>query len=209
MKTEKGASPAGKVYDRIAPVYDLIEGLPEWLAFRRWRALLWSKVTGPAVLEVGVGTGKNFPYYPPGVRVTGVDISPKMLARARARARRLGIEVDLKQMDIQRLEFPDDRFDTVVSTFVFCSVPDPVQGLREVYRVTRPGGQVLLLEHVLSSWKALAWLMNLVNPLVRRLMGPNINRRTVGLVRASGLRIERVSDLSDIFKLIEARKPER
>ncbi len=110
-------------------------------------------------------------------------------------------------MDIQKLEFADNAFDTVVSTFVFCSVPDPVQGLREVKRVCQPGGKIILLEHVLSASRILASLMNLANPLVVRMMGANINRQTVENVRTSGLKVEKVTDLAaGIFKLIEARK---
>ena len=193
-------------YDRIAPVYDAMEGLVERSRYGQWRRLLWSKVEGDKILEIGVGTGKNFPYYPAGVEMTAIDFSEKMLQRAGAKARREGVKVSLRQMDVQNLEFADGTFDTVVGSFVFCSVPDPLRGLKEVERVTRPGGKMVLLEHVLSSNRIVAWLMNLVNPLVRT-MGPNINRRTVDNVASSGLIVEHVTGLSmGIFKLIEARK---
>ena len=110
-------------------------------------------------------------------------------------------------MDVQHLEFEDDTFDTVVSAFVFCSVPDPVRGLMEVERVCKPGGKVVLLEHVLSANRILGWLMNLANPLVVRVVGANINRRTVENVSQSALVVEQVTELwAGIFKLIEARK---
>jgi len=110
-------------------------------------------------------------------------------------------------MDVQALEFEDNSFDTVVASFVFCSVPDPIRGLTEIKRVCKPKGKVVLLEHVLSSKSVPAWFMNLVNPLAVRIMGANINRRTVENVIKSGLVIEQVSDLGwGIFKLIEARK---
>lgn len=195
---------ARKRYNRIAPFYDLMEGLVERSRFSKWRGLLWSKVEGEKILEIGVGTGKNFPYYPTGVEIAAVDFSDKMLARARQKAERQGIKVNLLQMDAQDLEFGDNTFDTVVATFVFCSVPDPVKGLREVGRVCKLGGKVLLLEHVLSANRVLARLMNLVNPVVLNLMGPNINRKTVENVAASGLMVEKVTDLaSGIFKMIE------
>ncbi len=204
---DKATNAARKSYNRIAPVYDLIEGLVERSRYRRWREVLWSKVAGSNILEVGVGTGKNFPYYPQGVEVTAIDFSEKMLQRAKKKARDPGIRVHLAQMDVQNLEFADSTFDTVVSSFVFCSVPDPIKGLAEVGRVCKPGGKILLLEHVLSANRALAWLMNLVNPIVVRVMGPNINRRTVEKVAGSGLKVTRVTDLAaGIFKLIEASK---
>jgi phosphatidylethanolamine/phosphatidyl-N-methylethanolamine N-methyltransferase len=203
----KSTKRARKLYDRIAPIYDLMEGLVERSKYGDWRRLLWSKVEGENILEVGVGTGKNFPYYPADVKITAIDFSGKMLRRARERAAREGVKVDLLQMDAQAMDFEDNTFDSAAATFVFCSVPDPVRGLEEIRRVTRPGGKVVLLEHVLSANRVLAGLMNLANPIISRLMGPNINRRTVENVGRSGLVVEQVTDLAaGIFKLIEARK---
>ena len=192
----------------MAPLYDFLEGAIERSRFRHWRKPLWDKVEGKRILEVGVGTGKNFPYYPPDTQVTAIDFSEKMLASARKKAAKQNVRVNLLQADVQKLEYPEDTFDTVVGTFVFCSVPDPVKGLMEVERVCKRGGQVLLLEHVLSSNRILAALMKLVNPVVVRMMGPSITRRTVGNVIKSGLIVVRVTDLgaAGIFKLIEARK---
>lgn len=208
MMTENKATKAAKRrYNRIAPVYDFMGGLIERSRYSRWREMLWRKVEGGNVLEVGVGTGTNFPYYPPQAEITAIDFSEKMLAYARDKASKQGVQIRLKQMDVQKLEFADNTFDTVVASFVFCSVPDPVGGLTEVERVCKPGGQVLLLEHVLSANRVLARLMNLANPLVVRSIGANINRRTIENVANSGLRVEQVTGLAaGIFKLIEARK---
>lgn len=194
-------------YNRIAPLYDLMEGLAEMSRYSKWRELLWDKAKGPHILEVGVGTGKNFPYYPADAEITAVDLSEEMLKRARDKARKQKVKVHLEQMDVQNLRFEDDTFDTVIASFVFCSVPDPVRGLMEVKRVCRPGGKVVLLEHVLSANHILGWLMKLANPLVVRTIGANINRRTVDNVIKSDLMLEQVTDLkAGIFKLIEARK---
>lgn len=191
-------------YDRLAPMYDLMEVLIERFSFRRWRERLWSRVRGEHILEVGVGTGKNMPFYPTEAQVTAVDLSEKMLAQARKRAQRLDLEVDLRPMDVQRLDFPDDSFDAAVATFVFCSVPDPVLGLKEVARVVRPGGQVILLEHVRARHPILGKIMDWLNPLVVRIMGANINRRTVENVQKAGPSLREVEDLtsSGIVKLI-------
>lgn len=194
-------------YDRIAAVYDLLELPIERLFYARWRKRLWADVEGPELLEVGVGTGKNMPYYPDGAHVTAIDLSERMLSLAHRRAKRLGLSVDLRQMDAQALAFPPDSFDTVVATFVFCSVPDPIMGLRELARVCQPDGEIRLLEHMRARNETLGRLMDLVNPVVVRAMGPNINRRTVDNVRKAGLQVDRVQDLSiqGVFKLIFAR----
>ncbi len=207
LTQDRATELAKRRYNRIAPLYDLMEGLIETSRYSKWRELLWSKVEGTNILEVGGGTGKNFPHYPADTEITAVDFSEKMLKRAKDKASKQKVKVHLQQMDVQNLDFKDNTFDTVVASFVFCSVPDPIRGLREVERVCKSGGKVVLLEHVLSANRILGWLMNLANPLVVRIIGANINRRTVENVTKSSLVVEQVTDLgAGIFKLIEARK---
>lgn len=193
-------------YQRIAPLYDLMEGVAE-RRYTPWRRRLWSLVRGPRVLEVGVGTGKNMPFYPSSCRITAVDLTPGMFERARARGRRLSVNnVTFRLGDVQALEFDDASFETALATFVFCSVPDPILGLRELRRVVEPGGQLLLLEHMRSPKPVVGWLMDAINPLVVRMMGANINRPTLHNIEEAGWRIEAVEDLAlgGIFKSIQA-----
>jgi len=194
-------------YDRIAPFFDFIEGAMEAMWFKPWRHRVWRLIEGERVLEVGVGTGKNLAFHPAGRHVTAVDFSERMLRRARERATRLGVGSDLRLMDVQALAFADGEFDTVVGTFVFCSVPDPLRGLGELRRALKPGGKLVLLEHVRSERKAAGWVMDLLDPWVSRLVGAHINRRTVENVEASGFRLERVERLNALVRLIEARSP--
>jgi phosphatidylethanolamine/phosphatidyl-N-methylethanolamine N-methyltransferase len=194
-------------YNRIAPVYDLTETFAD-RHFSPWREKLWSLIPVGRVLEVGVGTGKNLPYHPARMEVTGIDLSDCMLERARQKAQELDRPVVLREMDAQHLDFPDDSFEAAVGTFVFCSVPDAERGLRELARVIKPGGRIALLEHVRIERPLLVGkLMDWLDPLVVRVMGAHINRRTAELVREAGLEIEAVEDLGPLglVKLITAR----
>lgn len=193
-------------YQRLSKFYDRMEAMQE-RRYLPWRKELWSLVNGPRLLEVGVGTGKNMEFYPLGLDISAIDLTPGMLERARLRAQALGRSVDLRLGDVQSLEFPDRSFDTAVATFVFCSVPNPLLGLKELNRVVRPGGQVLLLEHVRAASALVGLLMDLANPMVVRMMGANINRRTVENASNAGLQIESIHSLGPggIYKLIQAR----
>ena len=194
-------------WNRTARLYDYMMALMNRVGMKKWRRLLWSKVGNSSVLEIGVGTGNNFPYYPANAEITAVDFSEEMLKRARDRASRLKVKVDLRQMDAQNLEFPDNTFDTVVASAVFCAIPDPVRGIREVERVCKPGGKVVLLEQDFSANRFSRLLVKLVNPWVMR-MGSDFRRRPLENVAKSGLKVERVTKLwAGMFKLIEARKP--
>lgn len=179
----------------------------EHIGGRRWREMLFAELPAGRILELGVGTGANIDYYPRSDRTyVGIDISPRMLERARRRSDRLHVPVELLGMDAQHLDFPDGTFDAVVTTFVFCSVPDPVQSLREARRVLNKNGLALFLEHMRPQGKLSGRVFDILNPLPLKLMGVSINRRTVASINAAGFKIMEEKLLwGDIFKLIKAR----
>lgn len=158
-----------RAYERIAPVYDLLDGVYEWSWKRRLRAELFAHALPGRLLDVGVGTGCNMPFYPRQADVVGIDASPAMLERARRRAARLGRPVELRQMNLLQLAFPDGTFDTVVATFVLLCLPDALQlpALQELARVTRPGGLILLLDYHRSSRTAVRFWMRLLSAWLR------------------------------------------
>jgi ubiquinone/menaquinone biosynthesis C-methylase UbiE len=166
---------------------------------------LFAKMRG-ATLMVSAGTGNDFRFFRPGQSIIAIDISPKMLARAAAKAAEYHGTIDLREMDVCQLPFPDDKFDTVVTVCTFCSVPKPVSGLRELHRVLKPGGQILMFEHVRSRIGPLGVFLDLMTPLSRR-VGPDLNRGTVGNLQKAGFKIRREENVYlDIVKMIEGVK---
>ena len=197
-------------YNTVSTIYDLMEWPVEQLWYKKWRRKLWQNIHGPTVLEIGVGTGKNIPYYPKNVELTGIDLSPDMLKRGKKMLpKSINDSVTLREMDAQQMEFPDDTFDEVAATFVFCSVPDPIMGLKEALRVTKPGGGLHLLEHMKPQQPFLASIMESLDAPMHYVSGVHIARETVRNVERAGWHIERVQDLTTtgIFKKIEATKP--
>lgn len=189
-------------YDRTARHYDVMTWPMEVMAMDRYRSRLIAEVEGARVLEVGVGTGRNLSLYPDAVQVDAIDFSPRMLERAQRRPPRANVCLAL--MDVQELAWPSETFDTVVSTCVFCSVPDALKGLQEIRRVLRAGGRALFLEHVRPGTPWLAALFDWLDPFVSR-RGPHINRRTMETIRAAGFVVEREENLmSDVLKLVVA-----
>jgi ubiquinone/menaquinone biosynthesis C-methylase UbiE len=189
MRREDATARARRVWDRYAPRYDRDMALFERVLFGNGRAWVCSWAEGE-VLEVGVGTGRNLPFYPTGVRLTGVDLSPAMLAVAGDRARAVGREVALREADAQSLPFADASFDTVVCTLSLCAIPDDRAAIGEMRRVLRPGGRLLLLDHVDSSRRAVRAVQRLVETVTVRLAGEHFTRRPLPLVAEAGFVIE-------------------
>lgn len=159
------------------------------------------------VLFVAAGTGLNFSNFPPGKEILAIDISSRMTEAARARAIEYKGSLSLQQADVQLLPFADSSFDTVATASTFCSVADPVQGLKELYRVLKPGGAMLMFEHVRSRNPLLGLCLDFLTVAMRRL-GPAMNRDTVGNVQRAGFVVDRVvCAYLDIFLTIEAHKP--
>ena len=192
-------------WDRASRTYDLVT----WGDERRFgpaKCDLFSRMSGECLM-VAVGTGNDFRYFPPGLAITAIDVSPSMLERARRRADRYPGRLQLRIMDVQALDLADATFDTVVTACTFCSVPDPLRGLRELYRCLKPGGQLLMFEHVRSRVGPIAVLQDLMTPITRRL-GPDMNRETVANVVRTGFELCREENVYlDIVKAIQARRP--
>jgi ubiquinone/menaquinone biosynthesis C-methylase UbiE len=207
-----------KRYDRVAPVYDSLEYLMEKGKMGDWRQNLWQNVSKKIkhsdlnrseikLLEAGVGSGKNIKYYPDDLEIFAIDFSPKMIQEAEKKSKKYNREVKLLEMDIQDLKFEDNYFDLIVTSCVFCSVPDPVQGLKELKRVLKNDGRILMLEHMRSQNELVAKVMDWFNWVSLYTWGANINRKTIENIEKAGLELVEVNDLmSDIVKEIELKK---
>lgn len=181
-----------RYYDRAARNYDRSFRWFERLFVGDGRRRVCSH-TRARTLEIGVGTGLNFAYYPREIELTGIDVSPAMLDMARARANALGIMPDLMVGDAQALEFPDATFDTIVCTLLLCNIPDGRRALGEAYRVLRPDGRLLLLEHVRSPTAPVRWLEWVLDPLARRAGGCHLLRDPLDYLTAIGFRIDHLA----------------
>lgn len=206
----RGTSNVRGRYERIAPCYDLLDGAFEHLRYRRIRPLLFEGLSG-SLLDAGVGTGRNMPWYPAGSHVTGVDLSPAMLRRAARRRAASPARVALVEMDITRLAFPDAAFDAAIASFVFCTLPDALQvpALRELGRVVKPGGRIRLLEYTRPRGGVRRWLAALWAPWVRWAYGASFDRDPEQYLHAAGLSLVCARFVvRDLIRLIEARPRE-
>jgi ubiquinone/menaquinone biosynthesis C-methylase UbiE len=197
-----------RYWDRAAGSYDRSMGFFERLVVADGREWVTSRALGD-VLEIGIGTGRNLPFYLPDVRLTGVDLSTDMLERARVRAQELGREADLRLGDAEQLEFEASSFDTVVFSFALCSIPDDQAAVREATRVLRPGGRLVFIEHVRSPRRWVRAIELLLDFFTSRIQGDHLLREPLRHVRAERLEIEMVgrSKLGFIERAV-ARKPE-
>lgn len=194
-------------YDQVAGRYDRLIQIPERLLFGDGRQWATSEASGD-VLEIAVGTGRNLPYYRAGVRVVGVDLSSGMIEVARARREEAAADVELQVVDAQALPYPSGSFDTVVATLALCTIPDDAKAVAEIARVLRPGGKLILLEHVRSPSRAVRAAQRLLQPLMLRFEGDHLLREPDKRVQQAGLQIDLLerSKLGIVLR-VRARKP--
>jgi ubiquinone/menaquinone biosynthesis C-methylase UbiE len=178
-----------EIFDKLAPKYDRTMARWDRILFPGGRQWLCAQASGD-VLEVGVGTGRNLSHYAPGVRLTAIDVSPRMLDLARQRMAQVGLLADLRVGDAQALEFPDESFDTVLFGLCLCSIPDDRAAVAEAERVLRPGGRVALVEHVRSPVAPVRAIQRLLDPLAVRFGGDHLTREPLEHLRDLGLAIE-------------------
>ena len=195
------------VQDKQAPKYDRQISFFERILFGDGRAWVCSQARGQ-VLELACGTARNLPFYPDDVQVTAIELSPQMLAIARKRAQELGNPADLRLGDVQQLDFPDESFDTVTCTLGFCTIPDTRAAASEAFRVLRPGGQLLLLEHVRSPAGIVRGGQRLLEPLAERLEADHLLREPLDYLPGVGFVIDEVQRSKwGIVERLRAHKP--
>ena len=209
-KTRACQTPAGlqkQVWDKAAPSYDRQIAFFEKIQFGGGREWLGERARG-RVLEVAIGTGRSLPHYRAGTVVTGIELSPAMLAIARQRAAGLGREADLREADAERLPFGDGSFDTVVCALSLCTIPSPAAAIAEMKRVLVPGGGLLLLDHIGSTWPPVYAAQWLLEQITIRAAGEHFTRRQLPLVQAGGFQVTETERLkAGTVERIHAVKP--
>ena len=199
-----------RTYARIARFYDFLDGPFERKRYQSMRPVLFEGLSG-RILDAGVGTGRNIEYYPSSSDVTGIDLSPAMLRRARKRRDAAGRAVELVEMDARNTAFPDDHFDAVVATFLFCVLDykDQLPALKELGRVCRPGGEIRLLEYGYSQNPRQRFVMRLWAPWVNWAYGARFDRDTERYVEDAGLTLLKKTFLyTDTVKLLVLAPPD-
>jgi ubiquinone/menaquinone biosynthesis C-methylase UbiE len=195
-----------KKWDRIASFYKWSNGAAE-RRWEPWKRPLFSKMGAGDILFLAIGIGSEIRLFPENRRITAIDISPRMLAKAREKATHYNGSIRLMEMDARNLNFSSETFDQVFTSCTFCSVPEPVRGLKELYRVLKPGGELRMFEHTRSNhfpFREILWMMNPVAEMI----GPSVTRDTVSNVRAAGFTVDSVYNVYlDIVKIVSATKP--
>lgn len=193
-------------WDRAAGSYDLLNGYGQELRWAPSKRRLFDRMRG-RIIFASIGTGQDIQFFPPDRDITGIDISAGMLERARPRAAAYPGRLELRQVDVHELDYPDGWFDQAFTACTFCSVPRPVDGLRMLRRVLKPGGELFMFEHTGSRYFPFNLMLNLMTPLSRR-FGPEMNRDTVANVARAGFEVAAVEPVYlDVVKMIRAVAP--
>lgn len=193
-------------WDRAAGSYDFMNGYGQELRWAPVKRRMFERMQG-RIIFASIGTGQDIQFFPPGRDIIGIDISPGMLERARPRAEAYAGRLELRQVDVHELDYPDGCFDQAFTACTFCSVPRPVDGLRMLRRVLKPGGELFMFEHTGSRLFPFNMMLNLMTPLSRR-FGPEMNRDTVANVGRAGFDVQAVEPVYlDVVKMIRAVAP--
>jgi len=194
-------------WDKAAPSFDFMSGNgaeKRWLPFKKE---LYANMNG-RVLFLALGTGLDIQAFPKGKTIESIDISPEMLKLAQPRIDNYDGNLNAQVMDVHELDFADNEFDQIFTSCTFCSVPNPVQGLRSLKRVLKTGGELYMFEHTGSKFFPFSLMMNMMT-LLSKNYGPDMNRTTVANVEAAGFELREVDNVFlDVVKIIKAIKPE-
>jgi len=191
-------------WDKAAANFDLMAGFGPEKRWEPYKRKLFSKMGDGRILFLAVGTGLDIAFFPPGKNLVGIDISDKMLEVAKPRVDAYDGEIETHAMDVHEMSFEDDSFDQIFTSCTFCSVPTPVKGIEQLRRVLEPGGDLYMFEHTGSRYYPFRLMMNLMTPL-SRIVGPDMNRDTVGNVEAGGFHLRAVEHVYlDVVKTIHA-----
>ena len=195
-----------KKWDKAAPHFDIMAGGGAEKRWKPFKEALFSNMEGN-ILFLALGTGLDIPTFPKGKNITAIDISPKMLEVAQPRIEEYDGSITTEVMDVHDLKYAEDSFDQVFTSCTFCSVPNPIEGLKSLKRVLKPDGDLYMFEHTGSKYYPFKIMMDLMTQLSKRL-GPDMNRTTVDNVTAAGFEVLEVNNLFlDVVKTIKCRNP--